>query len=218
MGFAACVAVAVALCLRGSLLQLASLRFRALWLMFAALGAQVLVVSVLVDLPDGVARAAHLATYAMAGAFLLLNLRVPGLPLIGLGTACNAVTIALNGGVLPASAAATAAAGWSEEDPQFANSDPALENPRLAVLGDNYVTPDWVPFSNVYSIGDVVIVLGVLLLVYRATRRPLAAARDRGAAGATEGYRVVCGSPEHEPVPVPVPVPEVVRSGAGPGI
>jgi Family of unknown function (DUF5317) len=175
MGFAACVAVVVSLCLRGSVTRLAALRLRAVWLMFVALAAQVLVITVLVDLPEDVVRVAHGLTYVIAGVFLVLNLRVPGLPLLGLGTACNAVTIALNGGVLPASAAATAAAGWSAEDPQFANSDPALENPRLAVLGDNFVTPDWVPFSNVYSIGDVLIVLGVFVLVYRASRRPPAA-------------------------------------------
>ena len=179
MGFAAAVAVLLALCLRGSLVQLSTLRFRALWLMPLALLAQVLIVNVLVDLPDAVARAAHVFTYAIAGVCLALNLRVPGMPLLTLGTAANAVTIALNGGVLPASAEATAAAGWTAEDPRFANSSP-IDDPRLAFLGDNYVTPDWVPFSNVYSLGDVAIILGVFLLAYRASRRPANPAPDGG--------------------------------------
>jgi Family of unknown function (DUF5317) len=169
MGLAASVAVAVALCLRGSVSALAALRFRAGWLMPLALLLQVLVVNVLVGLPEAMARGAHLVTYALAGLFLALNLRVAGVPLITAGTAANAVTIALNGGVLPASPAALAQAGWTD-DHRFANSTP-VEDARLAFLGDNYVTPDWVPFSNVYSLGDVLIVLGVLVLAYRGSRR-----------------------------------------------
>ena len=177
MGLAASVAVVVALCLRGSVSALAALHFRAGWLMPLALLLQVLIVNVLVDLPETVARGAHLVTYALAGVFLALNLRIAGVPLIAVGTAANAVTIALNGGVLPASAAALQAAGWTD-DHRFANSTP-VEDARLAFLGDNYVTPDWVPFSNVYSLGDVLIVLGVFVLAYRGTRRRPAPADDR---------------------------------------
>ena len=173
MGLAASVAAVLALSLRGSLTALAALRFRAGWLMPVALAAQVLIVNVLVDLPEDVARGAHLVTYAVAAVFLLLNLRVAGMPLVAAGTAANAVTIALNGGVLPASPRALEQAGWTDDE-RFANSTP-VENARLAFLGDNHVTPDWVPFSNVYSIGDVLIVLGVFVLVYRGTRRRRAA-------------------------------------------
>jgi hypothetical protein len=174
MGLAATVALVLALCLRGSLTALAGLQLRSTWLLPAALGAQVLIVNILVDLPDGVARAAHLVTYVAVGVFLALNLRVAGVAWIAAGTAMNAVTIALNGGVLPASARALEQAGWSADDARFANSTP-VEGARLAFLGDNHVTPDWVPFSNVYSVGDVLIVLGVFVLVYRGTRRRPAA-------------------------------------------
>jgi hypothetical protein len=72
--------------------------------------------------------------------------------------------------VLPASAAALRAAGWDPHDTGFANSA-SLASPRLAFLGDNYVTPSWVPFANVYSLGDVLIIAGVVLLVEGLTRR-----------------------------------------------
>ena len=176
MGFAASLAVGLALCLRGSIAQVSKIRFRGLWLIPLALIAQVLIVNVLFDLPEGVARAAHVATYAVAAAFLAVNLQIPGMPILALGTAANAVTIALNGGVLPASAQATAAAGWTADDARFANSLP-LDDPRLAWLGDNYATPAWVPFSNVYSLGDVVIVLGIFVIAFRASRLPMTSLR-----------------------------------------
>jgi hypothetical protein len=128
------------------------------------------VVNLLPGLPHPVAAAIHLASYALVAGFLALNVRLPGMPFVVLGTAANAVTIAANGGVLPASGDALRAAGWSPGTGEFANSA-ALAAPRLAFLGDNYVTPAWVPLANVFSIGDVLIAAGIVVLVFGLTRR-----------------------------------------------
>ena len=53
----------------------------------------------------------HLATYVIAGVFVAVNWRIPGLLIIALGGAANGITIALNGGTLPASASALEMAG-----------------------------------------------------------------------------------------------------------
>lgn len=169
MGLVAAVAVVVALCRRGSLAALAALRLRRSWMLPVALGLQVLVVTVAPGLPHGITSSVHLLSYALAGAFLALNLRLPGMSLVALGAGANAITIALNGGVLPASAAALSAAGWRTDGSDFANSAP-LTSPRLAFLGDNYVSPAWLPLRNVFSIGDVVIAFGLVVLVLAATR------------------------------------------------
>ena len=114
MGLVAVVAVAVALLLRPrSLPRLAAIPLRAGWMLPVALGAQVLVVNVAPSLPHVVGATVHLLSYALIAWFLALNLGLAGMPLVAAGTAANAVTIALNGGVLPASPSALQAAGWS---------------------------------------------------------------------------------------------------------
>jgi hypothetical protein len=60
---------------------------------------------------------------------------------------------------MPASPSALAGAGLDLE-PGFQNST-ALADPRLAFLGDVFYIPASWPLSNVFSIGDVLIALGV---------------------------------------------------------
>jgi hypothetical protein len=170
MGLIAVVALVPALFRPRALAALTRLRLRLAGLLPAALALQVLVVNVLPRLPHPVGATAHLISYAMLALFLALNLRLPGMPLIVAGTAANALTIAVNRGVLPASPDALRAAGWNPGTTDFTNSG-ALASPHLALLGDNYVTPSWVPLGNVYSIGDVLIALGIVVLIAGVTRR-----------------------------------------------
>lgn len=170
MGLAALAAIVVALCCGGSLRVLASVRLTGLWLMPLALVLQVIVVNVLPGLPQPIGATIHLLSYALAALFLARNIAVPGISLIAIGTGLNAVAITANRGVLPASPGALKAAGWDPASDGFANSS-ALTHPHLAVLGDNYVTPDWVPLANVFSLGDVIIAIGAVVFAYHAARR-----------------------------------------------
>jgi hypothetical protein len=169
------VLVCVALALAVSALTgarpagLLSIRWRHRWLLPVALVAQTVVVEV-AGLPAPLAAAVHVATYLLAAAFLVLNRHVRGLWLLGLGAGANAVTIALNGGTLPADAHALAVAGI-HEDTAFANSG-VVAHPVLPWLGDVFAVPHGVPFANVFSVGDVLIVAGAAWLVRSATRRP----------------------------------------------
>jgi Family of unknown function (DUF5317) len=110
--------------------------------------------------------------------FLAANWRLPGVPLITLGAACNLVAIAANGGVMPASPTALAGAGLPVRAPGFHNSA-ALADPRLAFLGDIFHIPAAWPLSNVFSIGDVLIALGILWAVHGICRSRLAPSRTR---------------------------------------
>jgi uncharacterized protein DUF5317 len=148
---------------RGRLSALADRELRHSWLALAGIGLQILIISVISGGPDGFHEAVHLASYALLGAFAWINRRIPGVPLIILGGLLNLVAIVANGGVMPADPdLALHAAG----DGGFVNSG-AVENPRLLFLGDVLATPDSLPFYNVYSVGDVTIVLGVLVLLHR---------------------------------------------------
>lgn len=152
--------------------RLALVELRRTWLVWLALVAQVLVISVL---PDGgwMSEAAHLATYGLAALFVAFNLRSAGTWVIGTGGAANLAAIAANGGTMPASPSALAASGWQTTPGQFANSA-VVDHPRLAFLGDVFVTPSWLPESRVFSIGDVLIVVGVAVFLHTTCRRPRA--------------------------------------------
>ena len=118
----ALLAVATVPLTGGRLSRLADVRFRAPGLALAGLGAQVLVVSVLPDLPGWLAITIHFASYAAVLGFVWLNRAIPGLWLVGLGGLTNFVVIAANGGVMPASADALRTAGRSTREAAFTNS------------------------------------------------------------------------------------------------
>ncbi len=149
----------------GRLGALVELRLRRVWAIYAALGLAVLGVG-LPGLPDGLRALLLVAAYPVGAVFLLANWRVPGMPLVVVGAACNLLAITANGGVMPASAEALAAAGLPADDPGFENSA-ALADPRLAFLGDVFAIPAAWPLSNVFSVGDVLIGAGLAWGLHR---------------------------------------------------
>jgi hypothetical protein len=126
------------------------------------------------DLPGVVAPVLHVLTYVAATVFVWLNRRVAGLPLVAAGAVANGVTIALNGGTLPAARGAQQVAGLGAQgvaaDGAFANSA-VVDDPVLPWLGDVFAVPSWVPFANVFSVGDVLVVAGAWWLLWACTRR-----------------------------------------------
>jgi hypothetical protein len=134
----------------------------------AALALQVLVLEVLASqLGAGIAALLHVASYSLAVVFLWWNRHIRGLWLIGIGGLCNLVAIAANGGVMPASPSARAAAGLADVGGEFANSAP-IAAPRLAFLGDVFAWPASVPLANVFSVGDVLLVVGAAVVLHAA--------------------------------------------------
>jgi MFS family permease len=149
----------------GRLAALAELRFRHLWLLALALGLQILIISVVPGGDDVLHEVAHVVSYLLAVIFVWANRHVPFLWLVASGGLMNFAAIAANGGVMPASASALETAGLRPED-GFANSAP-LAHPHLAFLGDIFAVPVSWPLSNVFSAGDVLIVLGAAVLLHR---------------------------------------------------
>lgn len=169
----------------GSLGRLQDVRLHAPYLVVVGLAIQLVVVSLLpASVPPLVARAVHLESYVLVVAFLLHNRHLPGLGTIGLGTAANAIAIAANGGVMPASPAALRFAGRATTSAGFANST-AVPHPHLAFLGDVFALPAGVPLANVFSVGDVLLVVGAWILLER-TCGPTADRRWR--VGSRTGY------------------------------
>jgi hypothetical protein len=147
-------------------MQLTELTFRWPALAVGALLTQVVIISILPGGHVGLHQAVHLGTYGLLGAFVWVNRHIPGLLIIGLGGALNAIAIAANDGVMPATRSALETAGIEQSAGEFSNST-AVAHPHLQFLGDIFAIPASWPASNVFSVGDVLLFVGVLVAVHR---------------------------------------------------
>lgn len=163
----------------GKLSRIAQLELRAVWLLYLALAIQLVIIEVA---PAGLAASdeLHLATYALALLFLLANRSMPGVVLVALGALANTAAIAANGGVMPASEHALSVAGLNSPGEHFANSA-AVADARLAFLGDIFAVPERFPLANVFSVGDVLLLIGGGVSVHVITGSWLARAGARRA-------------------------------------
>lgn len=172
--WAVAVGVAAGLVRRGNLANLGHLRLRALWLILAALLIQVLIFP-LGEAPVVQVGTAyfHLLSYALLLAFVTLNRRYPEILMMGGGLLLNLIVIAANGGYMPASATALTRAGLPDvaaalgEGLRQGNTVLMGEGTRLNFLGDFLYLPAGVPLASAFSIGDVVLGLGLAVLLAR---------------------------------------------------
>ncbi len=93
---------------------------------------------------------------------------IRGLALVALGAASNLAAIVANGGFMPAAPAALDALGKSA--PAGYSNSTVVAAPALEPLTDLFAMPRWMPFANVFSVGDVLIGLGVGLVIVVAMR------------------------------------------------
>ena len=159
--------------LGGRFRNLAGTRIHSTWLVFAAVALQIVAFpsgTLPWSTPTGVAKALWLLSYALLIAMIVRNRRMPGAIVVGAGLACNLVAILANGGLMPVRRSALLATGVSYH---VHNNSIELVHPRLGFLVDRFAAPSWVPLANVYSVGDVVIGLGLLIGLVVAMRTPL---------------------------------------------
>jgi hypothetical protein len=172
--------VVIALCLAsvplagGRLMRLGELELRLPGLALGGISLQVLVVTVAPGGLAGMHEILHVASYVLLGAFGWANRRVTGVPVVLAGGALNLAPILANGGVMPANPAVAEAAAVQARPGRFVNSVP-VSDAHLGFLGDVLATPASLPLHNVYSAGDLVIVLGLLVVVHAACHRQKAA-------------------------------------------
>jgi hypothetical protein len=108
--------------------------------------------------------------------------------LVVLGAASNLAAIVANGGYMPVSPAAVAAIGRSEIV-TYSNSA-VISSPVLEPLTDVIVLPAWLPFTNIVSIGDVLLGAGIAVVIaaaMRAARRTRADPGDGSAVAVLDG-------------------------------
>jgi hypothetical protein len=169
--YALVIGLLAGLLLGGRFDRLAQLPVRWPWLAVAGLVVQVILFWRGVGNALGVlAPVVYVASTLAVFVFVLRNIRITGFPLIALGAASNLVAIVANGGYMPASPEALRQ--LAEAGPEGYSNSVELGNPAFWFLTDIFVLPRWLPFANVFSIGDVLIGLGVAIAVAWAMRDP----------------------------------------------
>ena len=118
--------------------------------------------------------AIYIASAAIVFVAVLRNVRIPGVALIALGAGSNLAAIVANGGWMPADPNALAAIGGIGGG--YTNSV-ELAAPALGPLTDIFALPAWLPFANVFSVGDVLIGVGIAATIALAMRGPRPEAR-----------------------------------------
>jgi hypothetical protein len=168
--YAVVIGVAVGYLLGGRLDALGALRLRWPWLAIAGLAFQVVLFSGAVDdRLGGLGPALYVLSTAVVLAVVVANVRVPGLAIVAVGAVSNMAAILANGGHMPADPGALAVAGL-EPDTGFSNSV-VTDQPALRPLTDIFALPDAMPFANVFSIGDVLIAVGIAIAIAAGMHR-----------------------------------------------
>jgi hypothetical protein len=173
--YAVVIGLAIGLALGGRPLAIGDIRIRWWPLILVGFLVQVALFSDQVSAVIGDAGPPlYVASTAMVGLAVVRNLAVPGMPLIVLGAVANMTAILANGGYMPATAEALAAIGKGPSS-VYSNSS-LVADPAFPWLIDRFALPAWLPFHNVFSIGDVILGVGVagLIVVTMVRAKPRA--------------------------------------------
>jgi hypothetical protein len=180
------VGLVAGLLLGGSLDNLTSLRIRWAWLAVAGLAFQaVLFTETGATLAGPAAPALYDASTAAVLAAVVRNLDLAGMPIVAIGALSNLAAIVANGGRMPTTTAALATAGL--DGPGAYTNSAVLDQPALGPLTDILAIPAGVPLANVFSVGDVLIALGLAVVIVVAMRRRAAPATSATPEPAPDG-------------------------------
>ena len=167
--YALVIGVALGIALGGRPAGLGSLRFRWSGVMLAGLLVQVVLFSDTVAGRIGtLGPPIYVASTVLVLAAVVANRSIPGMAIVALGAVSNLAAIVANGGYMPAARSALDALGKS--DPTTYSNSSSVESPALGPLTDVFAMPPWLPFANVFSVGDVLIVVGVVTTIVLAMR------------------------------------------------
>jgi MFS family permease len=120
----------------------------------------------------------YVASSAAVLACVLRNLRIRGLAIVALGGACNLAAVIANGGRMPVSPEAARVVGHAASS-SYTNTV-ELADAVLRPLTDVIIIAPPLPFANVYSIGDLLIILGLVVVVAAALLRQTGPAATNG--------------------------------------
>ena len=151
------------------------LRLNLRWtaLVFLALAVQVAISTGWLPGGPSLVRFLYVLSNVVAMIWLGRNIRLRGMPCVVLGSVSNLVTIVANGGRMPVDGALLSRARLSQLP---SNRVLVTAETHLAWLGDRFLLARPFPFPTVFSIGDLLIGLGIAWLIAVGMRPPARAA------------------------------------------
>jgi len=176
--------------------QIASIPLRAPWLALVALALQV----PLIRAPLGptqqvvVAQALFLLSHLLLLTFVWLNRWLVGIQIVGLGVLCNLLVILTNGGFMPITPQTLVRINPGSTLDQwpvgyhYGNSKDVILLQEATVfwfLSDILVLPPPFPWPAAFSVGDMLIALGIVILLQGPVYLPVPGRQDRGLKGKT---------------------------------
>jgi hypothetical protein len=125
----------------------------------------------------------YILVYIIGLLFLYMNRRNPGFILIFIGVFLNFLVMVVNGGRMPVSveSAAVLDPGYIEalKESLYAKHTMLTSTTHLGFLGDVIPISDPYPRTQIISIGDIIMNIGIFFFIqYIMVRHPLAKKRD----------------------------------------
>lgn len=173
------IAVLIGLATGGRIRSLARLRLRHAWIPVVLFVLQ----KVIVELPivkattaSFLAPALLTASYGALVLFLLVNLSVPGIKLVLIGSLLNLTVILANGCHMPVTREGLERTGHADrivvrDELALVKGSKSIvlepEGTRLYLMSDIFRVPEPYPFATNFSLGDVAITAGVAVMVLR---------------------------------------------------
>ena len=158
--------------------QLKPIRLNFGWLVFIAVLPQILLFQIPAvgrQIPDALVSIILIASQTTLLGFAVTNLPQPGMWALGIGLAANFLAIVWNGGWMPISPVTV-----HRILPSLPNDYPLVgrrlgiskdwifdnNNINLSGLADRFTIPDWISYKAAFSIGDVLIAIGAIMLLW----------------------------------------------------
>jgi len=154
----------------GGLANLDSVNLRGIWIVFIALIIQILIFPLFSEhaiVTVGTSYL-HLFSYLLLAVFVVINIKVWELSLMGVGMLLNFLVIALNHGYMPTSVTSLQGAGQQAiadcllNSGTYGNVIKMTSSTVLNFFGDWLYLPSFFPMSSAFSLGDLLISVGLI--------------------------------------------------------
>lgn len=157
---------------------------RSIWLVLVGFVPQLLIAYLPAThrlVPDWLAAASLSASLIVFLAFVWINRRASGMPILLAGLILNVVVMAANGGWMPISpdiasrVLGTDVGKYVALGSRFGQKDILLpfQDMRLGLLSDRFLLPAWSPYQVAFSAGDMLIAAGAFWLLARPVSKSI---------------------------------------------